>query len=714
LWYNKASKYLPLYTNESGGMGMRFNFKKGGYEAATQFQAGDVIRDSSGVLKYYVNNTPAAGHDTDDSAYWLTWGGPGTPEYTAIRQVLDAGGSASVDDRLDGMDDTLSDHGDRLDSAEETIEGHTAELAANAAVLNAAKGTDADLPARLTRHDLALSNITPISGTTIPTTSTVGAVGQSYLNLTTGDWYKCAAVNAGVYTWVRRSQYTVLPSQLKDYVRVGINVFYPYDATIGKYLNITGSTEVVDATYAISGYIPVAYNDTYTIDITGLTSSCAYFYDENKVLLGHITRDTSPQTFTVNVANAVYMRVNVRISGRTVNDVMVVIGSTIPAVYQPCVWQAPWLTVKPENLFGDTRRTILPKLYLPSHLYGIAGEKTEIFHKGYISAYDPDMYPNTVPNLYGEILDRKVELTYPNPSAEAGDPLTFSILEPISGYVLGTKSIRYHAMAPIANPGAVKNILIITDSLGAYGEGGPAKFPVEFKRRLMGSGGTPSGLGLTNFAFIGTTGSEDGVLRESRGGWTWDDYTLKHPCGNAATNAVQNPFWNTVSDALDFQNYMTVNGFSGNIDYCIILLGWNNFLVFSDTPAATAAKAKTFIDALKAQYPSCKFLISGIQAVGSKIPVPSGTNQSYYALSLRNMQLGEEYEKICNAAGYTAYCKYVPLACQIDVDYAMSYGDRPVNSRSAATESYCTDTVHLGVVGQLQAADAFTRTFMAL
>jgi len=50
-----------------------------------------------------------------------------------------------------------------------------------------------------------LAEITPLSGTSAPTTSTVGVVKQLYINTATGDVYVCRAAAAGVYTWVRQA-----------------------------------------------------------------------------------------------------------------------------------------------------------------------------------------------------------------------------------------------------------------------------------------------------------------------------------------------------------------------------------------------------------------------------------------------------------------------------------------------------------------------------
>lgn len=53
-------------------------------------------------------------------------------------------------------------------------------------------------------HTTQLAQIAPLSGTSDPTTSTVGVVGQRYLNTTSGAEFACTAVSGSVYTWMRR------------------------------------------------------------------------------------------------------------------------------------------------------------------------------------------------------------------------------------------------------------------------------------------------------------------------------------------------------------------------------------------------------------------------------------------------------------------------------------------------------------------------------
>ena len=53
----------------------------------------------------------------------------------------------------------------------------------------------------------------------------------------------------------------------------------------------------------------------------------------------------------------------------------------------------------------------------------------------------------------------------------------------------------------------------------------PGYWPAELGRRMIGTGGTPCGLGLENLCFIGSL-ERDGIGYEGYGGWTFKQYTV--------------------------------------------------------------------------------------------------------------------------------------------------------------------------------------------
>jgi hypothetical protein len=89
---------------------------------------------------------------------------------------------------------------------------------------------------------------------------------------------------------------------------------------------------------------------------------------------------------------------------------------------------------------------------------------------------------------------------------------------------------------------------------------------------------------------------------------------------NSATAEASNPFWNSGTSSLDFAGYCSRNGYSG-IDYCYILLGWNNITM---TGADLVVEGKKFVDKLHSEYPNCKVVIMGLE-----VPSIDGLGANY-------------------------------------------------------------------------------------
>ena len=120
----------------------------------------------------------------------------------------------------------------------------------------------------------------------------------------------------------------------------------------------------------------------------------------------------------------------------------------------------------------------------------------------------------------GTAYSRYFEVT---PSAgQVGDhTITVNAHAP-DGSLLKSASTTLRVSAAPANPGSVKNVAIIGDSLAAGGG-----WTTEFIRRIRGSGGTPAALAATNFHFVGESlaGGISGYGITGYGGWTWGNYS---------------------------------------------------------------------------------------------------------------------------------------------------------------------------------------------
>jgi lysophospholipase L1-like esterase len=473
------------------------------------------------------------------------------------------------------------------------------------------------------------------------------------------------------------------------------NVLNPETATIGSRINYTSNvTYITDKNWAYSDFIPVKPGESYTVDKTNSAGNAvALLFDENKNYLGRIDAEKSfaMQTFTISNSEAAFMRVNVTIQNRSIDQVMVYKGDTYPTDYT-----AYGLTTFYENLADDVKKRLydikIPQLYFPSTVYALKGETVELFYRGLISAPNPYNYFSKSSSLYNQ-KPRKLELS----SNTAGEFSKYFIMyHPETGKPLFRKDYTLKVVDPanLINPDTEKNVLMIGDSLTDN-----PTYPSEVERRITQSDGTPTGLGLSNYKFIGTR-SDGTNSNEGRAGYTWTDYL-------SAPEVKENPFWNPNTNALDFVHYMNSNGFTGDLDYVTILLGHNDVDVLQSTNSSIITKAKTFIDALHRDYPNCKMFLVGLNPTS-----PYNNRKDTYATNKVKMELSHMYEMLCLDPMYSDFLVYVPATAQFDAEYNMQHTMLPANSRTAETVKTCIDDVHPADSGYFQFSDALVRAMV--
>jgi len=245
-------------------------------------------------------------------------------------------------------------------------------------------------------------------------------------------------------------------------------------------------------------------------------------------------------------------------------------------------------------------------------------------------------------------------------------------------------------------------VLSIGDSLTANGT-----WTEEFRRMVVETGGTPNGLGLTNFTPIGTQGVSPN-LREGYSGRTWAFFI-----GDTS------PFWNSALGRLDFQNYVTVNGF-GSIDLNYCLMTWNGQslgLKNAEDHAGLIADAKVYLDQLHSDFPSCKVKLMSV-------PLPDMTGgldgnlslnyNNYYGLVQTINGLNLAYQKLANETTYSSFVEFVNTSTQFDSENNYPYIDVPLNSRNSLTEKRGANSgIHPSTEGYYQIADIAFRNFNA-
>lgn len=252
-----------------------------------------------------------------------------------------------------------------------------------------------------------------------------------------------------------------------------------------------------------------------------------------------------------------------------------------------------------------------------------------------------------------------------------------------------------------SNPSTSKNIMIIGDSLSDAGY-----IPCDIKDQLVNK------FNFTNFNFIGTKtdtltidGTNNSVtcLNEGRGGYTIDDY-LKDDNTQGRGAVYPNPLLN--NGVVSLKNYMTKNGFEGDLDFLIVELGVNNIVAFNNKPAVIKEKMATFLNMVISEYPNCKIFVCGLLCV-SKI------NATYDCIlhNSKVLNVNKEYEALCETDAFKNNCIYVDTNTFFDIEFAYSYTN--FNYRgSSEPKKKITDWLHPSKAGYYMVTDTIVSAFV--
>jgi len=316
----------------------------------------------------------------------------------------------------------------------------------------------------------------------------------------------------------------------------------------------------------------------------------------------------------------------------------------------------------------------------------LPGDTLELFYAGIIHTGSLQNFMVECSCNVGNAYRKRYTFT-PKAADEGNTYLLTLSLKDNFGNLLETASTRIKVIRR-SDVSVSGNILCIGDSLTAEGT-----WVTEFRSRLLADG-------FRDAELIGTQ-SAGTAKHEGHSGWGYASFLAA---------SEENPFWNPGTAQLDFVKYMEKLGLSGQkIDYCILLLGWNETALPEE---AFRQNVVTFCTSLQSAFPDCRILFSGLQ-----IPSPDGLGESYgCSVSWKEKcdfvhNLNHWYQNICTAI---PNAKAVQLCSQFDTEHNMQTGSRPVNRRNPAVEIYCTNGIHPGKYGYLQIADAIYRGFMEL
>jgi hypothetical protein len=183
----------------------------------------------------------------------------------------------------------------------------------------------------------------------------------------------------------------------------------------------------------------------------------------------------------------------------------------------------------------DSRVTVLentsgvnfPDTFLPAKVYGVIGDTLQIFRRSVVVSQEPYAKYLDFTCGQGKVYERYLEITPEKVNGAVPTNLTIKhrlIADNFKKSEQKTSSLIL-ADKPTTSPANNINVLCIGASTTAGGQ-----WPSELKRRLTGTGGTPTADGLTNITFVGRKALGTASTRpvavnvEATGGWTWKNF----------------------------------------------------------------------------------------------------------------------------------------------------------------------------------------------
>ena len=302
------------------------------------------------------------------------------------------------------------------------------------------------------------------------------------------------------------------------------NLIYPDDLIDHYWINtVNGSYDATTYNYCVTPYVEIIPDTDYTFAFIVGSQNGPYswaFYDDSKTVLtfgrtiGGVTHVTSP-------SNAKYLAYC--FSGLKESNPYPIMMKGDTAITEYIAPTKIPLTI-PESDYTTKEyvdNTFVKKgakLELPDKYECVVGDTMQLFWKGVINTADNSIYYPDVTCDIGKSFTRYFE--YTGATADIGTHTMKVDLYDSEGNLLDSQNVNLVVKAKATSPASEKVVLYVTDSLGNSGYA-----PDEFNRRLVGTGGTPAGDGLTNITFIGDKESLNRQIKYvGNGGWTWASY----------------------------------------------------------------------------------------------------------------------------------------------------------------------------------------------
>lgn len=308
------------------------------------------------------------------------------------------------------------------------------------------------------------------------------------------------------------------------------------------------------------------------------------------------------------------------------------------------------------------------RFLLPTNIDVVVGRQCDFFVQDTIYNLNKLPYVYSLPSTITDYGKGHLRINASSAGSEQITLKTYKQDRYINDYLVWTQTINVRKVAKSGMSGTF-NVLIVGDSLVEYGPN-----PSETYRLLNEDGDvTINQIGLQSQSLDGVT-----YHHEGHGGWTWERFN----------SGSDSPF--VSNGQLSFAQYMATNfpTLSG-IDFCVVMLGTN------DSEGHTLPGAKTFVDALLADYPNCKIAI-GILALGKPCDgMPT-------AMERRLRTANVEYLDTFDNGKYHANVTCIGQGCWID--RVNDYPHEDADSTPYSSDKFIryTDGVHPKAQGYKQ------------
>ena len=171
--------------------------------------------------------------------------------------------------------------------------------------------------------------------------------------------------------------------------------------------------------------------------------------------------------------------------------------------------------------YADTVSADHVDICVPDTINAVVGDTLQLYYKSIFKCVEFSNYDINILGDIGKQFPRYYELT-PLVNQVGEHTITFKIKDS-NNNLISEKSCTLNIVSGATSPSSNINVLCVGASETTGGQ-----WVAEFKRRLVGTGGTPAGNELTNITFVGRKNQTvDGVQAnfEATGGYAYGSYT---------------------------------------------------------------------------------------------------------------------------------------------------------------------------------------------